>query len=452
MGRIAVVEGRSGKRLAICGMLFLFLAASAFLLSEGCDAADSVDSIYDSLNDRQKRAYEDLDKAVESGRTLSGLGYLSVKEGEEVRHAFMYDHPEIWYFASNWNLYVHGGSDSCSEYRYEPVFSRQEIWRMDVELASSIPSIDMSFVNSEHKKVMRIHDWLCENVTYVSRVQGDPKDHKGDIYGAFVERQAVCEGYTKAFTYLCHKYGLDCVGVVGGTYKSGGASDHAWNLVKVDGDWYFVDVTWDDPVMILVGNRTADSEWTVNREYMLVGSLTMTSHGVFAYEDHMADSLYGIVPSNSAHVLKEASPPFLPGISFFDGTVKTGVPSTEGYIATDNTGMERGGYTATLILQPDYIWSDGTIEGKSIRWYILDPLLIAFLAVVSVAALAAVPLTRVVRRKTGRICTYCGGKLGKDDDFCPSCGQYRGRRRRRALGRGWVNGPKRLERSFTGDI
>ena len=196
----------------------------------------------------------------------------------------------------------------------------------------------------------------------------------------------------------------------------------------VDGGWYFVDVTWDDPVVIKGDSRVEDQEWKVNREYMLVGSRTMTGHGPFAYGDHTANSLYGIIPSNSAHVLKEISPPLLPGFSFFDGTARTSVPSTDGYVATCNTGTERGGYTAILILQPDYIWSDGTIENKSMRWYILDPLLIASIVVLLVAAFATILLARVVRRKSGRICLSCGGKLGKDDDFCPICGTYRERR------------------------
>ena len=428
MGWAAAMGGRLGRYLAICVMLLSVFMSPLSAQFEECDASGGVDSIYGSLNDRQKKAYDGLDEAVKSGRTLSGLDYLSVKEGEEVRHAFMYDHPEVWYFTSNWELYVLSDSDRCVEFRFDPLFSQQEIWRMDAELASAIPSIDASFVNSDHKMVMRIHDWLCKNVTYVDRVQGDPRDHKGDIYGAFVERQAVCEGYTMAFTYLCHKYGLDCVGVVGSTYKSGGASDHAWNLVKVDGGWYFVDVTWDDSAVSKGGDSVDNREWKVKRDYMLVGSQTMTSHGTFAYGNHKADSLYGIIPSSSAHVLKKASPPAFPGLSFFDGTEKTGVPPTEGYAVVCGTGTERGGYTAMLILQPDYIWSDGTIESKDTRWYILDPLLtISF-----VALLAAVPvmilLVRIVRRKSGRICPSCGGNLGKDDEFCPSCGQYRERR------------------------
>ena len=422
----AVLEGHRPVRLVFDAAAALFLVLS---VDSDADASGDVSTIYDSLNDRQKKAYDGLDRAVKNRTTLSGLDYLSVKEGEEVRNAYKYDHPEVWYFTGSWTLYVYTESDRCFEFRYEPLFSEYEIRLMDVVLMASLPSIDMSFANSDHKKVMMIHDWLCRNVVYTDRLPGDDKDHKGDIYGVFVEKKAVCEGYTKAFTYLCHQYGLDCVGVTGSTYKSGGASDHAWNLVKVDGSWYYVDVTWDDPAWTSNGVRIDTGEWKVDREYMLIGSLTKTSHGTFAYDDHMADSLYGISPSDEAHVLMEAASP-MTGFAFYDGGEKTGIGPSDGYTVEGGSGVEKGRHTAVLSLKPGYIWSDGMIEDNSVDWYVLDPVLIASMAATLAALLALAAVFRFRRRKSGAICPSCGGKLGKNDDFCPACGQYREWRRR----------------------
>ena len=67
---------------------------------------------------------------------------------------------------------------------------------------------------------------------------GNETDDLRNIYGALVERKTVCHGYALAYQYLLHKLGLPCVIASG--------SKHAWNIVKMEGDFYHVDVTWGD--------------------------------------------------------------------------------------------------------------------------------------------------------------------------------------------------------------
>lgn len=89
-----------------------------------------------------------------------------------------------------------------------------------------------------------IHDYLLENTTYdhdnyiTSTVP--PESHS--IYGALIEGTAVCDGYAKSAKYL-----LDLVGIESGIITSGEMS-HAWNYVNIDGKYYHMDITWDDPV------------------------------------------------------------------------------------------------------------------------------------------------------------------------------------------------------------
>ena len=65
-----------------------------------------------------------------------------------------------------------------------------------------------------------------------------------EIDGSVIYGEALCEGYSKTFAYLCQSVGIPCVCVHG--YGNGG--DHMWNMVQLDGEWYHVDVTWDDPI------------------------------------------------------------------------------------------------------------------------------------------------------------------------------------------------------------
>lgn len=93
--------------------------------------------------------------------------------------------------------------------------------------------------NSDYENELAIHDYLVENITYV-----DHGDNSFNAYQALINGEAVCSGYTECFKTL-----LDMLGINNYTI-SGVAGDqaHIWNVVELDGEWYQVDVTWDDPV------------------------------------------------------------------------------------------------------------------------------------------------------------------------------------------------------------
>ncbi len=89
----------------------------------------------------------------------------------------------------------------------------------------------------DYEKLKFFHDYLVLNC------ETDSEDEYADtIYGALVRKKALCEGYTKAFSYLCNLVGIENVIVTGKTYVP-----HMWNMVKLNGNWYHVDVTWDKP-------------------------------------------------------------------------------------------------------------------------------------------------------------------------------------------------------------
>ncbi len=87
-----------------------------------------------------------------------------------------------------------------------------------------------------------IHDRLILSCTY------ENSDHAHDAYGALVTKQAVCEGYARAFEHLCRSVGIQTLFVSGMSYNpnSGQQENHAWNIVMIDGQYYHTDPTWDD--------------------------------------------------------------------------------------------------------------------------------------------------------------------------------------------------------------
>ncbi len=90
---------------------------------------------------------------------------------------------------------------------------------------------------SDYDIAKALHDYLVLNCAYSS--QGT-SSHSS--YGALVEHAAVCQGYAYAYKYLMDEAGIPCKLIFG--FANG---YHAWNQVQINGEWYHVDTTWDDP-------------------------------------------------------------------------------------------------------------------------------------------------------------------------------------------------------------
>ncbi len=125
-------------------------------------------------------------------------------------------------------------------------------------LLASIPV----YGSTRKDKIKSIHDTLAARLSYDYGFA----DTSFDAYGALMTGKAVCEGYSEAFKLLCDREGIPCILVVGSGTTTGVATgeNHMWNAVRMeDGQWYGVDVTWDDQSktiydFFLVGSDTAD--------------------------------------------------------------------------------------------------------------------------------------------------------------------------------------------------
>lgn len=96
------------------------------------------------------------------------------------------------------------------------------------------------------EKETAIYEWIVNEVDYDwthQDVMAETPRESYTPYGGLVDQRAVCLGYAATFQLLCDLAGVECITVVGATFS--GSGDHAWNMVRLDGNWYCVDVTWD---------------------------------------------------------------------------------------------------------------------------------------------------------------------------------------------------------------
>ena len=102
------------------------------------------------------------------------------------------------------------------------------------------------------EKELAIHDYISAHCQYQYNDQGE---NAQSAIGFFNDGRCSCAGYVDAFRLLAGLAGLD-VEMIGGptTRDAPGEKGHAWNLVRLDGLWYAVDVTWDD----MLGDASAE--------------------------------------------------------------------------------------------------------------------------------------------------------------------------------------------------
>lgn len=196
-------------------------------------------------------------------------------------NALLFDHPEIFYlditkmymsteitsFGPLKTYKVKIGNLEGESYLSKSFYNKQSIDVVSEMIETIKSNIEGSIIeDTAYNKIKTVHDYLIKNVSYDQTLS---KDNIYNIYGALINKEAVCEGYSKAFKYIMDDFGIPSVIACGiGQNSNGETESHAWNYVKIDSNWYAVDCTWDDPV--IVGNgRVSDSVYT---KYFLKGS------------------------------------------------------------------------------------------------------------------------------------------------------------------------------------
>lgn len=121
---------------------------------------------------------------------------------------------------------------------------------------------------TDYENELAIHDYLVSNIEY-----GGQEEGAFTAYDALIKGKAVCSGYEESFKTLLDMLGIENMAITG----TGNDEPHGWNLVKLDGEWYHVDVTWDDPV---------DNDGTISHKYFNVTDADMAMDHIWEPEKY----------------------------------------------------------------------------------------------------------------------------------------------------------------------
>ena len=153
-------------------------------------------------------------------------------------------------------------------YKYTLSYMSSADQESKVTSAIATAKSKMNLSGSQYNKIKAIHKYICDNVAYDYAAAEDPTNEIAHTaYGAIINKKAVCQGYAVLLYRLALEEGIDAR-LVAGFSSAGG---HAWNIVKIDGRYYYLDSTWD------AGKSKYD--------YFLTGSSTFKSHGMYKMDE-----------------------------------------------------------------------------------------------------------------------------------------------------------------------
>lgn len=252
---------------------------------------------YNQLNSNAKKIYDGLktnkqnlisgnyviDYDTEFNTILNTEGGMETfsQDFQSAWNAFSYDNVDLFYIdvtkvTLTSNYYDIGGirtyKVSIGPGENNNYFSSSFNNQSQVEDATSYlenikeQMIEQTSNDDVYTKIAKVHNWL---IYFISYEESETSKDEHTIYGALRNGKAVCEGYARAFKYLMDGLNVPCVLVSGTALNSQGETEtHAWNYVQINNNWYAVDVTWDDPVVIGGGEQTNDMKY----RYFLKGS------------------------------------------------------------------------------------------------------------------------------------------------------------------------------------
>lgn len=209
------------------------------------------DDIYDGcfcLSDQPNEEFEgeyDLRPIL-----LDSMDY-SYMEVEEVLAAVLADHPEIFWMSMDFDIYDYK-ADNESEVVLHTDYKADEVITMMNQLNDSLKEIYSQLLPnlSPYEREVYVYSYIINTCVYDTAVEdsdeySDSHPRLYNLCGVLVDKLAVCEGYARAFDYLCSSIGVDTVCITGIEEDDVDAL-HIWNAVLLDDEWYLCDATWDD--------------------------------------------------------------------------------------------------------------------------------------------------------------------------------------------------------------
>lgn len=194
---------------------------------------------YHLLTAEGQKIYDEVLSAVRERRTVT-VSTLDKDKLNQVYDCVTADYPELFYI-SGYTYTKHSVMDKLLsisfEGNYEMTAQQQEDAQKIVDDYTAQCFDDLPADADQYETAKYLFDYIVTHTDYDTAAEDNQT-----ILSAMQNGRSVCSGYAKSFQFLLNKAGIPCTLVTGMAC----GSPHAWNLVLLDGDYYFFDVTFGD--------------------------------------------------------------------------------------------------------------------------------------------------------------------------------------------------------------
>ncbi len=196
---------------------------------------------YDNMEPELKQLYLEIYIAI---KNYTEAFYICSIDPEDIDYAFncvMGDHPEIFY--TNGYMYTkYTTTERIIKIEFTPAYtiSYEDVqkYQKDIDAYKNAFLAGINKNTDDYTKIKYTYEFIIMNTEYdVDSVENQ------NILSVFLFGRSVCQGYAKAFQYLSAQLGIQSTLVVG---YVGANEGHAWNMVKCNGQYYYIDCTWGD--------------------------------------------------------------------------------------------------------------------------------------------------------------------------------------------------------------
>ena len=244
--------------------------------SKSSDPANAeFDYAYSQLSEDDQMKYRILLKAFET-REPQTYPETDTEDLTRIRECVLADHPELFYVrgaqittTTNRTTGLTTGVVVKGSYLYTPEETQQMQDAIDTTVAECLAGLPASA--SDFDKARYVYEYVARNTEYdtgaIDLIEAGSTDTSNGqtIADVFIGKKAVCAGYAQACQYLLERLGIPC------TYVTGTAKGqlHGWDLVQLDGAYYYMDPTWGDPQFLDETAAKVNRDW-VNYEYFAI--------------------------------------------------------------------------------------------------------------------------------------------------------------------------------------
>ena len=221
---------------------------------------------YHHLDGEKQKIYLEVLDALTGMKSGVPLSTLDKSVLDVVFACVMNDHPELFYTDGyQYTEYTIGGTVTgltfSGKYSMTDAEAEQAKLMIEQRLAECFQQVPLN--EDEYSTVRYLYERLIDHTEYDRTAENNQ-----NIRSVFLQGRSVCQGYAKAMQYMLQKAGIQCVLVTGFT----NGERHGWDLVRVNGEYYYLDPTWGDASYASGGTESALDGFVppINYDYFLV--------------------------------------------------------------------------------------------------------------------------------------------------------------------------------------